>query len=63
MIGLLPFMAPAYAVVIAIAIYFGLKVFVGRRKKMIEASVGNGLCVDCGEKIINNKCPVCDKSK
>ncbi len=59
MIGLLPFMAPIYAVVIAILIYFGIKVFVGRRKKMIQSDVGEGICADCGTKIINKKCPNC----
>ena len=62
MIGLLPFMAPIYAVIIAVLVYFGLKVFVGRRKKAILEKIGEGLCANCGEKIINKKCPTCDKS-
>jgi len=59
MIGLLPFMAPVYAVIIAILIYFGIKVFVGRRKQMIQSDIGEGICADCGTKIINKKCPNC----
>ena len=59
MIGLLPFMSPFYAVIIAILIYFGIKVFVGRRKKAIEADVGEGICADCGSKIVNKQCPNC----
>lgn len=62
MIGLLPFMAPIYAVIIAVLVYFGLKVFVGRRKRDILGKFGEGLCANCGEKIINKKCPTCDKS-
>lgn len=62
MIGLLPFMAPIYAVIIAVLVYFGLKVFVGRRKRDILQKFGEGLCANCGEKIINKKCPTCDKS-
>ena len=54
-------MAPIYAVVIAIAIYFGIKVFVGRRKKIIQKQTGEGFCAKCGEKIIDKKCPNCDK--
>ena len=61
MIGLLPFMAPVYAVIIAILIYFGIKVFVGRRQRQIESDVGEGICVDCGSKIINKKCTNCNK--
>lgn len=61
MIGLLPFMAPVYAVIVAILIYFGIKVFVGRRKRMIQSDVGEGICADCGAKVINQKCPNCSK--
>ena len=61
MIGLLPFMAPFYAVIIAVTIYFGIKVFVGKRKKLIQKQLGQGLCAICGEKITDKKCPNCDK--
>ncbi len=54
---------PIYAIIISITIYIGIKVIVGRRKKTIAKSVGEGLCVTCGEKIINNKCPNCDVKK
>ena len=60
MIGMLPFLAPVYAVVISIAIYFGMRVFVGRRKKQIQKAVGEGVCAVCGQSIVNNKCPQCD---
>jgi len=62
MIGLIPFMQPIYAIIISIMIYFGIKVFVGRRKKLIANKIGGGLCITCGEKIIDKKCPRCDKS-
>jgi len=62
MIGLMPFMASIYAVIIAILVYFGVKVFVGRRKKIMLEKLGEGLCANCGKKIINKKCPTCDKS-
>ena len=54
---------PIYAIIISITIYIGIKVIVGRRKKTIARSVGEGLCVTCGEKITNNKCPNCDAKK
>ena len=59
MIGMLPFIAPVYAVVISVAIYFGVRVFVGRRKKQIQKAMGE-ICAVCGQKITNNKCPQCD---
>lgn len=62
MIGMTPFIAPIYAVIIAVAIYFGVRVFVGRRKRQIQKSVGEGVCVVCGQIIIENKCPNCDKT-
>jgi len=60
MIGMLPFIAPVYAVPIAIAIYFGIRVFVGRRKKQLQKAMGEGICATCGAKVANNKCPNCD---
>jgi len=60
MIGMLPFIAPVYAVVISIAVYFGVRVFVGRRKKQIQKAMGEGICAVCGQRIVNNKCLRCD---
>ena len=30
---------------------------------MIEKEVGEGICVKCGSKIENQKCPICDRKK
>ncbi|MEX0861269.1 hypothetical protein [Nitrosopumilus sp.] len=60
MIGLLPFMAPIYAVLIVLGMYFGIKVYVGKRRQLIENDVGEGICMECGSKILNKKCPKCD---
>ena len=54
---------PIYAIIISLSIYFGIRIFVGRRKKMIEKEIGEGLCVKCGSKIENQKCPICDRKK
>ena len=62
MIGLLPFLAPVYSVIIAIVAYFGIKVFVGRRKKWIQKDIGEGICAVCGAKITHKLCPNCDKA-
>jgi hypothetical protein len=48
---------------ISIAIYVGIKVFVGRRKKILDKKIGEGFCLECGEKIIGKKCPICDIEK
>ena len=40
MVGLIPFMPPIYAILIATGIYFGIKVIVGRRKKAFQNDLG-----------------------
>ncbi len=62
MMGLVPFMAPIYAAVIGIAFFFGIKLFVRKRKKTIQKQTGEGYCVECGERIIDKKCPNCGDS-
>ena len=63
MVGLIPFIPIIYAVIIAISIYAGIKIFVGRRKKMLDKKIGEGFCLECGEKIMGKKCPNCDIPK
>lgn len=46
MIGLIPFMAPIYAVLIVIVIYFGIKFYIGNKRKSIEKELGEGVCAD-----------------
>ncbi|MEO9307148.1 MAG: hypothetical protein ABI342_02410 [Nitrososphaera sp.] len=60
MIGMMSVLAPIYALVIAILVYFGIKVFVGRKKRQIQKEIGQGICAVCGEKISDGKCPKCD---
>ena len=63
MVGLIPFIPIIYAVIIAISIYAGIKIFVGRGKKILDKKIGEGFCLECGEKIIGKKCPICDIEK
>jgi len=60
MVGLLPFLAPVYAVAIAVSAYFGMRLFVKKRKQQIQKDVGEGICAVCGSRIIQNACPNCD---
>lgn len=60
MVGMMAFLAPVYALVIAVMIYFAIRVFVGRRKRQIQREVGQGICAVCGTKISDGKCPKCD---
>ncbi len=61
MMGMMAILAPIYAVIIAILVYFTIRVFVGRKKRRMETEIGRGICAVCGEKIIEDKCPNCDK--
>ena len=61
MIGLLGTGLPLiYSVIIAVAIYVGIKAYVGKRKQMLAKQVGEGICVNCGSKIEGGKCHNCD---
>jgi len=60
MIGLIPFVAPVYATIIGILLYFGIKIFIGRKKRMIRKDAGQGICMECGFKIVDKRCPNCD---
>ena len=60
MIGMMAFLPPAIALVIAVLFYFAIRVFVGRRKRQIQKEVGQGICAVCGAKVIDDKCPKCD---
>jgi|TARA_B110001454_G_scaffold187996_1_gene185695 hypothetical protein len=60
MIGLIPFMTPVYAAIIVIGVYFLIKFYVGRKSQLIKQDVGEGICMECGSKIIDKKCSNCD---
>jgi Flp pilus assembly protein TadB len=62
MIGLLGTGLPLiYSVIIAVGIYFGIKVYVGRREASIYKEIPEGICAKCGAKIVGGKCLNCDK--
>ena len=62
-LGLSGFMETIYAVGMAIGIFFALKGFTRGRQKFLEQKIGEGYCAECGEQIIDKKCPNCDKSE
>jgi hypothetical protein len=60
MLGLIQYLGPAYSAIIVIGLYFGVKIYVGKKRQLIQQDVGEGICMECGSKIINKKCPNCD---
>ena len=63
MLGLIQYLGPAYSAIIVIGLYFGVKVYVGKKRQLIEQDVGEGICMECGSKIVNKKCTNCDPIK
>ena len=61
MLGLIQYLGPAYSAIIVIGLYFGVRVYGGKKRQLIEKDVGEGICMECGSKITNKKCPNCDK--
>jgi len=42
-----------------ILMYFGIKLYVGKRRQSIHNDIGEGICMECGSKIINKVCSNC----
>ncbi len=61
MLGLIQYLGPAYSAIIVIGLYFGVKIYVSKKRQLIEHDVGEGICMECGSKIINKRCPNCDE--
>jgi hypothetical protein len=62
MIGILGAGLPLiYSVLVAVAIYIGIKVYVGRKNLKLKQSMPEGICIHCGAKITDTTCPNCDK--
>lgn len=61
-VGLVPFVAPAYAIVIAAAVFLGIKWYSERRQRDIISEIGKGICAECGSAITGAECPQCGGS-
>lgn len=59
-LGITQYIRLEVSALIGILIFFGIKVYVGRKRRIIEEDVGEGVCMECGFKIIDKKCPNCD---
>ena len=58
-IGLIPFVAPAYSIVVAAAVFFGIKAYSTKRQKDVLKQVGKGICAECGYPLAKDGCPRC----
>ena len=62
MLGISPFLGIVYSTIIVIGLFFGIKLFVAKKNQSIQQDVGEGICMECGSKIIDKKCPNCNES-
>ena len=63
MVALIQYLGPAYSAIIVIGLYFGIKIYVGKKRQLIQRDVGEGICMECGSKIVNKKCTNCDSAE
>ena len=59
-LGITQYIRIEISALMGILLFFGIKVYVSRKRRMIENDVGEGVCMECGFKIIDKKCPNCD---
>ena len=60
--GMVPFVAPAYAIAIAAAVFLGIKWYSERRQRDVLSQIGKGVCAECGSAITGDECPQCGDS-
>ena len=63
MLALIQYLGPAYSAIIVIGLYFGIKIYVGKKRQLIQRDVGEGICMESGSKIVNKKCTNCDSGE
>jgi hypothetical protein len=59
-LGITQYVPILYSSLIGLLLFFGIKAYVHRKKKLIENNIGEGVCMECGFKIIDKKCSNCD---
>lgn len=62
-IGMIPFTTPAFAIITAGAVFFGIKWFSAWRKRSIMLEAGLGFCAECGSAVTKDGCPQCNNKK
>ena len=50
MLALIQYLGPAYSAIIVICLYFGIKIYVCKKRQLIQRDVGEGICMECGSK-------------
>jgi len=58
-LGITQYVPFHYSALIGVLLYFGIKMYVEKRRQSIANAVGGGICMECGSRIIDKKCPKC----
>ncbi|MCV0400372.1 MAG: hypothetical protein K5777_00105 [Nitrosopumilus sp.] len=58
-LGITQYVPFHYSALIGVLLYFGIKMYVEKRRQSITNAVGGGICMECGSRIIDKKCPKC----
>ena len=58
-LGITQYVPFEYSAIIGVLLYFAIKMYVEWRKKSIRETIPEGICMECGSKITNKKCPNC----
>ena len=59
-LGITQYVPFYYSSLIGIGLFFAIKFYVYKKKERILNDVGEGVCMECGFRIIEKKCPNCD---
>lgn len=62
-LGITQYVPFHYSALIGILLFFTIKMYVEKRRQSITNAVGDGICMECGSRIIDKKCPKCDYSQ
>lgn len=49
----------AAGIAIGAALFFGMKMIAVKRQEAVERQVGEGLCIECGQRVVGGACPDC----
>jgi len=62
-LGITQYIPFHYSALIGLGVFFTIKMYVEKRKQSITNAVCDGICMECGSRIIHKKCPKCDYSQ
>jgi hypothetical protein len=62
-LGITQYVPFHYSALIGILLYFTIKMYVEKRRRSIFTAVGDGMCMECGSRVIDKKCPKCEYSQ